>query len=277
MSSDHFNCIITMAPAVNAVTCPEGHLFSRSAILRWITTAGTCPISRQPLAAHQLRPAPFVDAYWDEVNAPPRPTAAAADTATVNASAPVSNQQLLIDMEVSDDDDESEDDEVRFANLLLYRASGHAFSTGTFYEYDPPAPAHTMVQASRPTGRQLVVLTADNHFNPNSGLWFRHTNDILHGSAAAQPAVVGAVERANRSYLRLFNLEGVLAQFTKYRYTTISDDPTRVAGWIASSGMYVYDLFRVGRGEFIVYSFSIRRNGAPVTLPVAHCNNHGSS
>jgi hypothetical protein len=53
---DHFLCPLTLEPMKNPLASKYGHNFERSAILDWLSTKETCPITRQPLTVSKLIP-----------------------------------------------------------------------------------------------------------------------------------------------------------------------------------------------------------------------------
>jgi hypothetical protein len=52
-------CPITTLPVEHPVATPYGDVFESSAILLWLQTHSTCPLTRQPLDASMLRPLRF--------------------------------------------------------------------------------------------------------------------------------------------------------------------------------------------------------------------------
>lgn len=51
----HFSCAITRDLARDPVSCPCNHLFDRPAIMQWLQTSRTCPVSRDFLSPTLLR------------------------------------------------------------------------------------------------------------------------------------------------------------------------------------------------------------------------------
>jgi U-box domain len=68
---DEFICPITLSPMHRPLVTRTGLNFERTAILHWLQTSPSCPLTRQPLSLKDLIPNPALEAKlqtWLELN-----------------------------------------------------------------------------------------------------------------------------------------------------------------------------------------------------------------
>ena len=58
-----FICPITYELIKEAITCPDGHTYEKSAIYKWVKENGNSPLTKQPLTLNDLVPNCFTTSY----------------------------------------------------------------------------------------------------------------------------------------------------------------------------------------------------------------------
>jgi hypothetical protein len=231
----HFRCAITLVRPTLPMNCPCGHLFESTAIYHWLQHHNTCPVSRLPLSATDLRFNSTVHQFLLDLGT--------SDEDYINQSTQTSSTI------VTSGDDSVEIDHVAEVPPLI-----KPFVSCSNVELG----AAELGQVERDyLGPDLLVDLGLNTYNPES----------------ANLRLEPVVDHLNRNFINHLIPQACdhpHIVIRKYAYQHNSDSLVVVAKHLARAGYYVYDLFRVsvtnGLHRYVLYSCDVKDDSSPVML-----------
>lgn len=226
----HFRCAITMQRPNMPMVCPCGHLFEATAIYEWLTQHNSCPVSRLPLDAAQLRFDSVINQFLVSINV--------ADEPTVNMETQT-DAPAVISSSVQTPQ-----------HAPLIRPFVHLGNIQITASQLPE-------NERRYLGNDLLVDLGVTKFNPASS------------NSRLEPVVdhLNTSYIRNRIPFACNNPHVVIR---KYCYQHTSDSLVEVAKVLARSGYYIFDLFLIGKtnglNRYVLYSADVKDDGSDNNL-----------
>jgi len=226
----HFRCAITLQRPTMPMVCPCGHLFDAMAIYHWLETQDTCPVSRLPLTAAQLRFESVINQFLGSIT---------------NNEEDVSSMATQTEIPTTSEISVQTQQHAPMIPPFVYLGNEHK------------AAAELPENERRYLGTDILVDLGVTKFNPSS------SNKRL------EPVVdhLNIAYVRNRIPFACNNPHIVVR---KYAYQHSSDSVVEVAKLLARNGYYIYDLFYIGKtndlNRYVLYSADVKDDGSSNNL-----------
>jgi hypothetical protein len=270
MDPKNFDCPISSYPAYDAVVCPQGHLFDQPFIQHWLLTNNSCPVDRLPLRSDQLISVFTIRAFLgprpDDAPLPPPvvvpPPLMIPRPVLRNrrlARTPVVPQQIIFDTVLDPTAPVFNGDFTAFDQNIPQNFNFNALHD----DVPPPTPVDVLTPVfdsdvmlrvfpggrfENIPGRRIHHLNYDNLFNPRSG---------------ASNALNLYARNANSNFIFLNGLSDRFVEFRRYTYrTSISERERLIRSLTTTQNLYLYDIFAVRPGLYVITTFRVRADGS---------------